>query len=156
MRISSLILFLTVHAFGFLVLPVLSFGAVDIEVTFFFAPPVADPGQPIGDQIILQVRNNGPDDISGGFPVGFYISTDDQITLSDQLLIGGREFVSSLAAGQEIEVPLFGGARIPDGFPQGPAFLGVIVDEFNQIAESDETNNTAASVICITTICWGS
>ena len=147
MRISSLILFLTVYAIGFLVLPVLSFGAVDIEVTLFSAPAVADPGEPIGDQIILQIRNNGPDDISDGFSVGFYISTDDQITLSDRLLLGGREFATPLAAGQEIEVPLFDGARIPDDFPLGLAFLGVIVDESNQVAESDETNNTAASPI---------
>jgi len=94
-------------------LPAFSVGAVDLEIVSFFAPPVAQPGAPIGDQILLWIRNTGPDDITSWFFIGFYISSDENVSLTDQLLIGGRESVATLAAGEEVQVPLFGGAYIP-------------------------------------------
>jgi hypothetical protein len=117
----------------------------DIEIVSFTAPSVAGPGVPIGSQIGLTIRNAGGVDITDPFQVGFYISPDPIITTGDDLLIGGREGVPGLAAGEVRDVPLFSGARIPAGYPLGDAYLGVIVDEFEDITESDETNNTAWS-----------
>ncbi len=159
MRICALSIILTALALG---LPAVSVGTVDLEIDSFFAPPVAYRGEPIGGQILLQIRNTGPDDITSFFFVGFYISTDEHITISDQLLIGGRESVAGLAAGEEVNVPLWWGAYVPSDYPLGPAFLGVIVDEFNVIPEDDETNNTASSAVDVIdevpvqTQSWGS
>jgi len=130
-----------------LALPGIAAAEADIEIVTFTAPPLAVPDEPIGDQIRLRIRNAGTTDITTGFSVGFYISADATITTGDQLLLGGREHVFSLAAGEEVEVPLFSGARIPPGYPLGPAYLGVIVDEFDVIPESDEWNNTASSLV---------
>ena len=113
-------------------------------------PSSAVRGGVIGNLVSLRIRNNGPVDASIGFSVGFYISTDPVITTSDQLLIGGREFVAYLRAGQETPVPLYGGARVPTNSPIGNVFLGVIVDEFGAVVEGDETDNTAAMPIMIT------
>lgn len=132
-----------------LAVPTRAVGTVDIEVVSFSAPSEVAPGEPIGDQIHLRIRNTGPGDIYEGFFVGFYISTDDRITLTDQLLIGGREWVAALAAGGEVDVPLFAGAYVPADYPLGPAYLGAIVDEFDHVIESDETNNTAASAVFV-------
>ena len=40
--------------------------------------------------------------------------------------------------------------RVPDSYPQGSAYLGIIVDEFAQLDECDETNNTAFIPVEIT------
>jgi hypothetical protein len=128
-------------------LPGAAMAQPDLEIVDFTAPPLAVPDDPIGDQIFLTIRNAGDVDITTGFSVGFYISPDETITTGDQLLLGGREHVDSIGAGEEQFVPLAPSARIPPDYPLGPAYLGVIVDEFNVIPEGNEHNNTAASPV---------
>lgn len=107
-------------------------------------------GGSVGSLIDLTIENAGSQD-AGNFFVGFYISTDSEITTQDRLLIGGREFVGSLGAGQNTDVPLFSGANVPTDIPPGPAYLGVIIDEFDAISENDETNNTASIPVNLST-----
>ncbi|HVR77549.1 MAG TPA: NosD domain-containing protein [Acidimicrobiia bacterium] len=112
-------------------------------------------GEEIGDEITLQVTNQGATAVSGtNFSVGVYLSTDAAVTTSDSLLVGGRETVlgtTVIGPGETIGVPLFDGASVPSSMSTGPAYLGLVVDEFNVIAEGDETNNSAAIPITINT-----
>lgn len=121
----------------------------NLEVVTFTGPATGSLGGVVGSSITLRIANTGTADVTTGFPVGFYVSSDPVITRADRLLIGGREFVPSIAAGTERAVPLFGGASIAPDSPVGDVYLGVIVDEFDSIAEGDETDNTAHSAIRI-------
>ena len=105
-------------------------------------------GSAVGSLISLTISNVGQTD-AGSFFVGFYVSSDATITTADTLLIGGRESVSGLAAGASVVVPV-APADIPANVALGQAFLGVILDEFDVIPESDETNNTDALPINLT------
>lgn len=122
----------------------------NLEIVSFTGPSSAIRGGVIGGMISLRIRNSGPVDVNSWFFVGFYISTDPVITTADRLLVGGRESVQSILAGQEKAVPLYSGARVATDSPAGNVYLGVIIDEFNAVAESDETDNTAALPITIT------
>jgi hypothetical protein len=121
----------------------------DLEVVSFTGPSSAILGGVVGNAITLQIANSGNADVTTSFPVGFYVSSDPVITTADRLLIGGREGVMSIAAGTQQFVPLFNGAWVATDSPTGDVYLGVIVDEFDSILESDETNNTAHSPIRI-------
>jgi len=121
----------------------------NIEVVTFYGPRTAVLGGVVGRSIRLTIRNSESVAAYGSFSVGYYISADPVITTSDRLLIGGREHVSGLLGGQQKVVTLFYGASVPTDAPTGDVFLGVIVDEFNLIAESDETDNARAWPITI-------
>ena len=41
--------------------------------------------------------------------------------------------------------------RVPDNYPTGSAYLGVIVDEFDDVVECNEANNTRAIAITVST-----
>ena len=104
----------------------------------------------VGGYITLSVTNSGGGP-TAGFCVGVYHSTDDIITTGDTLLGGGRECVASVAANDTIAVPLFSGASLPAGLPIGPpGYLGIYVDDFFSVTESDETNNGLAFATPIT------
>ncbi|MBI4610433.1 MAG: carboxypeptidase regulatory-like domain-containing protein, partial [Candidatus Rokubacteria bacterium] len=122
-------------------------GAPDL-VGLITGPNAACPGQVIGGDIKLTVRNLGQTS-AGQFSVGVYISADATITASDVLLVGGRETVSSLGANGTLSVPLVSSASIPGLTPTGSMFLGLLVDESNSVAETDEGNNFAAIPITI-------
>ena len=103
-------------------------------------------GEPIGDQIELVVRNTGADD-APAFSIGYYVSPDALITTGDTLLEGGREQVDGLTSGSTVSVTLFSGAEVPSSVTPGPAYLGVIIDEFDEISETDEADNSAAQAV---------
>ena len=103
-------------------------------------------GDPIGDQIELSIRNAGTAD-AGSFSVGYYVSSDSTITTADTLLDGGREFVEGVTAGSTISVTLFSGASVPSSVSPGPAYLGVVIDESDDVVETDENNNTASQAV---------
>ena len=63
--------------------------------------------------------------------------------------MGGRENVSSLGAGVEFSVPLYAGMRIPSGIATGSYYIGALVDEFDDVEESIETNNDRSNEIWI-------
>ncbi len=112
----------------------------------------AAPEEAIGGSLTAMVRNGG-DTAAGDFFVGFYLSTDEEITTDDILLIGGREHEDGLAANASLSVGIFSGMEIPSGVPAGNWFLGAIVDEQSGVSECNETNNTHAVPITITGDC---
>jgi hypothetical protein len=135
----------------------------NLTVTAFSAPQQAALDQSIGDQIQTTVTNTGTSVIGAGTAasIGFYVSEDPTITTSDRLLQGGRENLSTqapngLGVGESVEISLFSGADISSTFPDnnpltGDVYIGVVVDESNAIAESDETDNTASQLITVET-----
>ena len=120
----------------------------DLYVDSFTAPSQAEPGEAVGDQMDLFVGNQG-DANSGDFSIGIYISEDPVITYSDRLLIGGREHVDPLAPGEVVDVWLLLAMAIPGDVVPGEYFIGPLLDETDQVEESDETNNYVSYPITI-------
>jgi hypothetical protein len=116
-------------------------------------PSVVCPGQSIGSAIAASATNSGPTAV-GSFSVGAYISSDATITTEDQPLTLGHRTVPSLGASSTVAVP-FTGAAVPSAAATGRSYLGILVDEFNTVAESNEANNFAAIPITIT-VCQNS
>ncbi|MEL6431542.1 MAG: CARDB domain-containing protein [Planctomycetota bacterium] len=83
-----------------------------------------------------EVRNSGDLD-AGSFRVGIYLSEDDAIETSDTLL--ATRVVTALAAGGTSSAPT--AAQIPPGTPAGTWYVGVIVDDTDSVAESNEGDN---------------
>lgn len=78
--------------------------------------------------------------------MGVYLAADKRRSSADPLLIGGREFVKGLAAGQVYQVPMVGSNQIPTSIPEGTReyYLIVVADEDDRVAESDERDNESA------------
>ncbi len=136
----------------------------NLTTTSFAGPACAEIGGVIGGQITITMTNTGPanlpaapagTDCSGETEntcvwIGFYISSDATITTGDTLLTGGRE---NLQAELGDNVPfnvddtiidfLFSGASVTGGSPTGNVYLGVVVDEEDDVTEASETDNTA-------------
>ena len=75
---------------------------------------------------------------AGSFDMNIYLSTDSTITTSDRK-IGFRSF-TGMAAGATSTADTV--ANIPVGIPPGTYYIGAIVDIYNWVTESDETNNS--------------
>lgn len=118
-------------------------GCPDIRVQSFTLDggTFLERGVAMGDRMAAIVENVGAA-AADTIGVAFYLSPDVEITRSDRLLIGGREGVAHLDPGASESVGIFYGMRVPDDYPIGDCYLGVIVDEYNSIDECDESNNT--------------
>lgn len=127
----------------------------DLIVETFNAPGCAVQGEQIGPRLQAEVRNVGGADVTDNFPVGFYLSPEPVIAGFNTLLDGGREFVDEIASQQSKPVDIAPVMSIPASYPTGTAHIGVMVDEFDAIAESDEDNNTATRPIEIRTAAQG-
>ena len=107
----------------------------DLIPTSLVAPPTAETRRPIS--IHAAVSNSGPVD-SGPFRIGLYLSVDEVIT-TDDTWFAACSFDSGLPAGEsETCNRLF---PLPPRVSAGRYFLGAIVDDLDQVAESSETNN---------------
>lgn len=127
----------------------------DLTVATFNAPACATQGQKIGPQLQAEVRNIGHADVTENFPVGFYLSPEPVIAGFNTLLDGGREHVDEIAIQQTKPVDIAAVMSIPTSYPTGSAYIGVKVDEFDTIAETDETNNTMTVPIQINSTAQG-
>ncbi len=135
----------------------------NLTITSFGGPACAEIGEVIGGQITITITNTGPADLPGvpvgsGCPdettctaIGFYISADADITPSDTLLTGGREFLNGkLSPGAPFSVDetlsdfLYSGASVPSGSPTGNVFLGAFVDDQFTVTEASEEDNATA------------
>lgn len=85
--------------------------------------------------------SNGGQESSGNFTLSFYLSSDTTITTSDRLL--GSLTLASVAAGGQ--APANGTFVVPANLPTGNYYIGAIADPDNQVAESNEGNNSKAS-----------
>ncbi len=79
------------------------------------------------------------------FSVGLYLSRNSTITQRDLLLLGGRKFIQVVRPKKTILIELTGSHRNPETVSAGSYYLGVIVDETNQVKEQYENNNTASA-----------
>jgi hypothetical protein len=120
----------------------------ELSVVSFTAPNQANPGEAVGHLLDLVAGNQGDCD-ADRFNVGIYISDDPIITTDDRLLMGGRESVNSLSAGQTHNVHLYPGMGIPTSISPGNYYIGALLDEFDAIEETDKNNNYESHSISI-------
>jgi hypothetical protein len=118
----------------------------------FAGAMTAYPGQELGRRIKVGIKNIG-NMAANNFFVDLVLSSDTHIPVKlaayspnfqeDVLLKGGRESVSTLAAGGFISLKLNGTNTIPSNTPPGLYYLGVVVDPGKKVTEKNENNNTA-------------
>jgi hypothetical protein len=101
-----------------------------------FAPEAVCPGDDL--EVECEIRNAG-DGPSGAFVVDFYASEDAEIAAGDRFL--GTEWMDSIAGGDYATCEWSG--TVPDDIPAGEYWIGWIIDAADEVAEGDETNNTA-------------
>ncbi|ABQ24599.1 S8 family serine peptidase [Geotalea uraniireducens] len=109
----------------------------DLFVQSVAGPPSAVQGSTI--TITDTVCNGGPGDATG-FSVGFYLSSDQNLS-SDDMLIGSRN-VASIAAGTCPSGTTR--APIPPTAPGGSLYLIACADYTNRLVETNKNNNTLA------------
>jgi GEVED domain/Secretion system C-terminal sorting domain/CARDB/Domain of unknown function DUF11 len=95
----------------------------------------------------IDIKNIGSGNATGNFTVKAYFSTDNVLSADDTQ--NGVIPTGNFAAGFSVsQVP--GASNIPTTFPVGKYFLILKVDSDNQIAESNENNNTVVSATSFT------
>ena len=120
-------------------------GDADLRVTALsVSPTTADAGAEI--ELAYTVANAGSAD-AGESRIGFYVSADRALSSDDVLL--AREDLDGVDAGDsedgdEDEL------RLPTSLDAGDYFVLAVADDRSRVAESRETNNTAATPITIT------
>ncbi len=91
----------------------------------------------------------GSGSVGSAFNSGVYLSNDAHISSSDMLLETIHES-SALSAGDQFGARSFSNqVIIPSTVSPGTYWLGVIVDDGNAVAETDESNNAASHQITI-------
>ncbi|MCB1172283.1 MAG: hypothetical protein KDK39_01900 [Leptospiraceae bacterium] len=91
----------------------------------------------------IQIRNASPVSI-GDFSLGLYLSRDARIDPNDTLL---AEFgKNGLGAGNDTSMRTFTG-WLPTDLPSGEYHVGILLDNKQLWAESDENNNTLTSIV---------
>ena len=127
--------------------------SVDIIPENFSSPSEASPGDAVGADIILDVTNSGSNSAEsdvGYFFVVFCLSSDDQWDVSDEVLLGKTNLVSTpLAPQTTVALTIHDGMSIPASVSPGDYYLLAFVDVQNKVAETDEDNNVAANPITI-------
>jgi len=87
--------------------------------------------------------------VGSGFQTGVYLSNDAGISTSDRLLENISED-ASLSAGEQFGARMFSRTvNIPGSVSPGTYWVGVVVDNGNNVSETNEGNNTAAKQITI-------
>ncbi len=110
------------------------------DLVILSAPTVTPTDVSAGDTVTLgafTVKNQGNEN-AGASTVGIYISSDSTITAGDTLL--DTAAVGALSAGAQTSV----GSTvltIPAGTSSGWHYIGVLADNDNAVAESNEGNN---------------
>ncbi len=125
--------------------------SVDLKISIK-CPGKAVAGENLKQTIKVFVTNLGKT-TARNFPVDLIISKNRNAPMKfavysatfkeDALLLGGREFVKSLAPGKTVPVKLNGNNRIPKDTPSGLYYIGAIVDAGNKVSEYNENNNMA-------------
>ena len=118
---------------------------VDLEVTAATAPASAKPG-PV--DISWTVTNQGTDPIAGYWTDYVYLSKDQTYDFNDSYVTSGSHFGSGpLGPGESITVAQT--VNLP-GLAPGDYYLLFLADQFNNVPETNETNNTRAVPITLT------
>lgn len=115
---------------------------VDLSVASIGAPNCVAVGETIGRRLDIMIENTGPGSVSQNFSIGVYLSPEPAIPGFNTLLDGGREFMNGIGGQSTKQVDVADVMSIPANYSTGPAYLGVIVDELDDVTETDENNNT--------------
>jgi subtilase family serine protease len=107
-----------------------------LRISSLSGPSTTTPASNFGVSVVVQ--NDGPG-TAGAFRVGFYLSTDASITVSDTFL--GFVPISSLGVGSATRSATL---QVPPGTPAAAYNLGAIVDYQSAIEEGNEANNTTS------------
>ncbi|ABS26527.1 CARDB domain-containing protein [Anaeromyxobacter sp. Fw109-5] len=110
----------------------------DLVVSAVSGPMAAAIASTVNVETTVSAAPEGGD--APGFTVGIYLSSDPTITTSDVRL--ATRNLSGLAAGASSAATT--PVTIPANLAPGRWYLGAIVDCWNQVAESSETNNSLA------------
>ncbi len=113
---------------------------LDLVAGTITIPPSAIPGQDFA--LTYHVSNAGPNDAIGSWYDALYLSTDDQWDVGD-LFFERAQHSGGLDSGETYEQTVT--AALPGLLP-GTYHVILRTDIRNQLPESDETNNLAASV----------
>ena len=110
---------------------------------YLLVPAVNAMGAGTTQTVYYNIQNSGAD-TSGAFRVGFYLSMDTIFTTGDRFL--GSETINSLA-GISVNGNLSKSLTLPvagDSFYSGDKtyYIGMIVDDLNAVAETNEGNNS--------------
>ncbi len=124
-----------------------------VDLTVSALSSTADGGSVnVGDPITITstISNIGTSDTTPGLgiPVFYYVSTDQVITMSDRLL-SGRGILSLGAGGHSTMITT---VTLPSNLAPGTYYIGAIVDPANYHHETNETNNTRATVSSFTLV----
>ncbi|MCU7906825.1 MAG: S8 family serine peptidase, partial [Candidatus Thiodiazotropha sp. (ex Epidulcina cf. delphinae)] len=87
------------------------------------------------------IANQGTSNPTGYFSVGYYLSTDAQITAADTKIADRRVYSLRAGAGLNLSATVY----IPAGMAPGTYYLGVLVDKNDSQAEANEGNNGLAA-----------
>ena len=113
---------------------------------------VASPGGAVTLSSWTHVNrgNSGANAADGTISNGFYLSADAVITATDSRLGGNVNTNGVLGAGASFD---WGGPTltIPAATAPGAYYIGILVDEASEVAESDEENNFVSEPITVTT-----
>jgi len=108
---------------------------VDVVITSVSGPSTASSGQEVA--FTATVKNQGAAN-AGQFYATIYLSTDSTITKDDIAI--GSGFIQSLAAGGQQTFTI--NPMIPASVAPGSYYIGAIADSRNNVAESNENNNS--------------
>ncbi len=111
----------------------------DLTVTIISGTTLAVAGSNIN--VNHAVKNIG-DLEAGPFTMGLYLSTDNLIDPSTDIIIGSAE-VAGLAKDKTFKESTL--VKLPDDLEAGTYYFGAVADTANLVKESNETNNTMAS-----------
>ena len=110
--------------------------AQDLSITASAEDSAGDAGGRV--QLMYTVTLTGAEEIED-VPVGFYFSTDQ--TLSSDDVFSEREEIDVESDEPESDDEQI---DIPSTLPDGDYFILVVIDDLEQVSETDETNNVAA------------
>lgn len=97
---------------------------------------------------VTDTVNNAGLTSSRAFRIGYHLSTDTIYGNADDVVVSTIRVVTSLAAGASNSATTH--LSIPSSAPGGTYYLCAMADSVNQVAESDETNNTLCSSTQVT------
>ena len=114
---------------------------VDLTVTAL-TPSSTDVSNGETISLLTTVTNLGSSELSAPyFYLGFYISTDPEISTADQKV--GEQIVFDIAGNETIEVS--SNAKLPGNLAPGTYYIGAVADFLDLQPELDETNNSFTS-----------
>jgi len=102
--------------------------------------------------VVFSGHAGGSGSVGGAFPIGFYLSSDSNVTTSDQQLEQEWDTWASSAGDTFGQSSPGLSVSIPGSVAAGTYFLGMIVDDDDVITESNESNNTQSTILTVTDI----